>query len=152
MAEGRDMSPLVVRSKFLLDHAQLKGKAAVLHSLALSVMRGDADLLSTMRLKGEELQTHLLTHMQWEERRILPLLREAADDHSRVDVFLEEHHTQRQLLANSLISIRDHQLPSTELAKRLLDFVRWLEREMVAEELNVLEVLNERRAKNRTAS
>ena len=66
--EHDEMSERLIKEKFLRDHRMLLGKAAVVAALALDVLRGDEELASALRLKGEELYRHLLIHMRWEER------------------------------------------------------------------------------------
>jgi len=127
-----------IKARLLTDHAQLRGKATVLESLALQILRGDDELASALRLKGEDLQANLLAHMRWEEAELLPLLaRSGVEGYTSAD-FLEEHQSQREALAESLLALRDSNLPATALAKNMIDFVRWLERDMITEEGNVL--------------
>ena len=131
-----------IRTRLLLDHARLLGKAAVLESLALYVVRGDTELSSALRLKGEELQASLLVHMRWEEARILPLLGQDALGSAEIqNAFLEEHHCQRSRLAKSLLRLRDPASNPTALARHLLGFVRWIERDIASEERSLLEIL-----------
>lgn len=133
------MTPLEIRAKFLDDHALLRGKIDVLRSLATQVMRGDDDLGNALRLKGEDLQLHLINHIKWEETELLPCLREidgtAADS---ADQLFEDHMSQRQRLADSLMALEGAGGDTLSLAQHLVDLARWLEHDMNAEEDGLL--------------
>jgi iron-sulfur cluster repair protein YtfE (RIC family) len=132
---ARNLKPFEVRRELLLHHAQLRGKAGILESLALQVLRGDWELASALRRKGQDLHDSLISHMKWEESTLLPILSRSADrlKYSAAD-FLEEHRCQRERLTESLSKLEaDTTLPPA-LARSLLDLVSWLERDMATEE------------------
>lgn len=138
------MSKLEIRDKFLSDHRKLRAKAAVVTTLALSVLRGDEDLASALRLKGEELLTHLLDHMSWEEAQIIPLLVESASSatgESAGTVILKEHFDQRLRLDDSLTGLKQPGASLSKLAQDCIALVRWLEVDMAEEERVVLRVI-----------
>lgn len=139
-------SSMELREHFLHDHAELRGKADVLKSLALQVVRGDEDLGAALRLKGTDLQLRLIDHMRWEESQIAPYLRRvdpgAAD---LADRLFEEHQQQRERLAQSLMALSGAGPKPDELARHILDLVRWLERDMAEEETRLLAWLCEPR-------
>jgi len=139
------------------DHARLRGKAAVLRSLALGVMRGDADLGDTLLLKGRDLQQTLVEHMDWEDDVLLPNLRRGSDDALHVaDRIDHEHAVQRVELLRSILSLDDGKAVSEDLpgdrqgapkrlseltleemqgvAGELLELIERLERDMATEE------------------
>ncbi len=137
------MSALDVRSHFLSDHAQLRGKASVLRSLALSVMRGDTELASALRLKGLDLQDHLHRHMTWEENALLPILDNSGSARSAASLALiSEHHEQRERLSNSLRSLEAFESHPKELAQVIMDLISCLESDMASEEASVLVALD----------
>jgi iron-sulfur cluster repair protein YtfE (RIC family) len=137
-----------IRERFLRDHRQIRGKASVLRSLALGVLRGDEELASALRLKGEDLQTHMLLHMTWEEDELMPALeRGGGDENSLGKRIQEEHREQRTRLAHSLVALRvtreQKRADIERLAKEMLELVRWLEGDMAKEEDSVLRFISE---------
>lgn len=136
---GREkMSGILIKEKFLSDHRILRCKAAVVATLALDVLRGDDELASALRLKGEELYTYLLKHMQWEERLLLPLLIESSHGTWTGASIVKEHEEQRVQLDNSLAKLRHIDTSLTSLAEECLELVGWLEVDMTTEEARVL--------------
>ena len=132
------MEPSEIRARLLEDHAQLRAKAGVLESLALQVLRGDEDLASALRLKGEDLHAHLLDHMGWEDHHILPLLQALAPAaKSSVQALESEHRIQRDRLGDLLGALRDPREPA-RVARSVLDFARSLEQDMLVEENRLL--------------
>ena len=130
-----------VREKFVEDHARLRGKAEVLESLALRILRGDDDLGSALRLKGEEILDHLVCHMDWEERELLPVLRQSG----RSDIasgLVTRHTRHREHFEGDLLPLHNTNRRPLELAKHIVKFLRRLERDMQKEEEDVLSALN----------
>ena len=142
------MMKQTIRERFLRDHRQIRGKASVLRSLALGVLRGDEDLASALRLKGEELQTHMLLHMTWEEDELMPVLEQDEQDGDSLGKRIqEEHREQRTRLSHSLVALRvtseQKRADIERLAKDMLELVRWLESDMAKEEDSVLRFMAE---------
>ena len=131
------MSKADARHKFLSDHRILRAKAAVVTTLALNLLRGDEDLASALRLKGEELHAQLLDHMKWEETQLVPLLAGSSIGESVASVILEEHADQRLHLMKSLAELQRPDAPCSTLAKDCIALVRWLESDMAREENEV---------------
>ena len=132
-----------IRERFLRDHRQIRGKASVLRSLALGVLRGDDELASALRLKGEELQSHMLLHMTWEEDELMPALEhDGRGGDSLGKQIQEEHREQRTRLAHSLVALRvtsgQKRADIESLARDMMELVRWLESDMAKEEASVL--------------
>lgn len=137
-------------SRLEQDHARLRGKAAVLRSLALGVLRGDADLGETLVMKGRDLQQSLVEHMDWEDDVLLPNLRRGSEDALRVaERIHHEHAGQRVELLGSILSIdtgkggrgrpsNAHEIE--HVASCLLELIERLERDMATEE-SVLDAL-----------
>ena len=137
------MSRNLIREKFLSDHRMLRGKAAVVASLALDVLRGDEELASALCIKGEELYVRLLDHMQWEENLLLPLLAESSHGTWTGAAIIKEHQDQRLRLDSSLTKLRHPDTSLASLGGECLEFVRWLEVDMTSEEIRVLHWLSE---------
>lgn len=120
-------------------HTHLRGKAEVLETLALKVLRGDEDLGSALRLKADELQRHLLHHMIWEEDQLIPLLTEGEFANSpRWVELLRERRQQRLQLSRSLLELQHSNEPAGDLAKQCLVLVEALEAAIMVEERDVL--------------
>jgi hypothetical protein len=121
--------------RFRDDHQRLRGKANVLRSLALQVIRGDRELEQTLILKGRDLNLRLIAHMRWEEETLLPhLSRRAAGGGEAVGHIIGEHGGQRTRIAHSLMTLGGGTPNIEEVAKDLLALTDWLERDMEAEE------------------
>jgi len=127
------------------DHARLRGKSAVLRSLALGFLRGDADLAETLVLKGRDLQQSLIEHMNWEEDVLVPNLRRASPEASRVaERIHDEHRGQRVQLVRSIrdLSVKPSPAPGAgdetagmeDVAREFLELTERLERDMATEE------------------
>jgi hypothetical protein len=125
-----------VREKVLSDHARLRGMLAVLASLALRILRGDEDLATALRLKGEEIGGFLQVHMAWEEKFLVPtLVNLGALGEERARELLGDHRDQRHRLEASIAALAcEPCVAAAELAKRMLGFVESLERDMLDEE------------------
>jgi len=140
-AEAELHTDCVVR--FLDDHARLRGKSEVLEALALRVLRGDEDLGTALRLKGEEIQEHLIAHMAWEEGTLLPLVRSAHGGRIVAAQLCSDHAAQRERLADCLRSLADGERRPAKLAKTILDLTAWLEHDILAEENRILAILGD---------
>lgn len=126
-----------LRMRILDDHSMIRAKADVLEGLALRILRGDEDLGSALRLKGEEIQERLVRHIDWEERELLPALRELGNPEV-AERILAEHKAQRQRITETLATLQDSERRPVALARHMVEFVRLLEREMHDEEELVL--------------
>jgi len=122
-----------LRAHLVDEHATLRGKAEVLEALSLRVIRGDEDLGSALRLKGEEIETALIRHMLWEEEILLPELRRLGHE-AVASQIRSEHERQRERIADSLIALQDAERRPVATARHLLEFIRWLDRDMSEEE------------------
>lgn len=133
------MTEAQIRSRFLREHARIQGKMEVLESLVLGVLRGDAELTSVIRCKGEELQRNLLMHMQWEEEQLFPTLRgDSASGLKVADALDREHVSQRGRLAEVLEALRCKEEAPSVLAERILEWIRSVEDDIDFEEERVL--------------
>ena len=134
-----------LEDKLARDHARLRGKAAVLRSLALGVLRGDTDLGETLVMKGRDLQRSLVEHMDWEEDVLVPNLRRASPAAAAVAERIHaEHRGQRVQLVESIdvLGEEKEKKPLVDgrldhLAREMIDLVERLERDMAAEEASL---------------
>ncbi len=141
------MTPTEVRERVRRDHARLRGMLTVVESLALRVLRGDEELASACRLKGEELRDFLLAHLEWEEQHLVPVLNRCGlIGKRRAGHVLADHREQRQRIAELVRSVTESQYQANILASGMLDFTRWLERDMAEEEARALDPALFRRA------
>jgi len=131
------MDATELRARILEDHEMLRGKAEVLEELALRILRGDEDLGSALRLKGEEIQEQLVRHIGWEETELLPALREFGNG-GVADQIFAEHEAQRKRIADTLVTLQGSERRPVALARYIVEFVRVLDQEMREEEENVL--------------
>jgi len=126
-----------LRARVLEEHALLRGKAEVLEALALRVIRGDEDLGSALRLKGEEIEGRLAHHILWEEDILLPELRRSG--HGDVaEKIRSEHRRQRERISDSLVALQDAERRPIAVARHLVEFVRLLEQDICDEEESML--------------
>jgi iron-sulfur cluster repair protein YtfE (RIC family) len=127
-----------VQAKVESEHARLRGMVGVLQSLALRVLRGDDDLASALRLKGEEVVERFERHMGWEEEYLLPLLSSAGvEGQACSERMRDEHRLQRGRLSASVEALDSSERRPQELARELLDVIEWLERDMATEDARI---------------
>lgn len=131
------MDETELRTRMLEDHAMLRGKAGVLEALALRILRGDEDLGSALRLKGEEIQTHLVRHISWEEREFLPALRRS-DGAEIACQISAEHKRQRERIARTLVTLQGSERDPMAVARHMMEFARQLENDLQDEEERIL--------------
>lgn len=132
------MTKLQAMAKLQRVHTHVRGKAEVLETLALKVLRGDEDLALALRLKAEELQRYLFRHTIWEEDQLTPMLADGASaDPPRWVRLLKERRRQRLQLSRSLFALKYAQQPAANLARQCLALVESLESEILVEEREV---------------
>jgi hypothetical protein len=133
------VSLLEIRSHFLNDHASLRGKVFVLRSLALSILRGDDELMSALLLKGKDLRDQLHRHLSWEEEHVLPMLHHWSPLGAQTAAeLLGEHETQRVRLDESLNSLDAVDFAPKQLARSIMNLISWIEGDMKSEEETIL--------------
>lgn len=129
------MRPSEVRRHVLRDHAELRERLERLEARARDVLAGRPVSARALRADGERLLDLLATHMSWEERYLVPVLREADGfGEVRCERFAEEHREQRELLAYALRKLHDSLRPDAVIAGNLLDLVELLHADMREEE------------------
>lgn len=123
------MRPSEVRERILWDHEKLRRRLDRLEDLARSE---DA---SALRAEAREFLEALETHMGWEDRCLVPVLRAAdAWGETRCERFAEEHVEQRRTLAHVMAHLEDPDRPSVLVTRELLDLIVLLRDDMVEEE------------------
>jgi len=133
------MRPSEVRARVLEDHDGLRGQLERLEALAEGTGRGEREG-EGMRRDARALLERLLIHMQWEERFLLPALREAdAWGEERAERLLSDHREQRQLLDFILSRLRDAARPEPLVVTDVVHLIAFLREDMVEEERDLLD-------------
>ncbi len=127
-----------IQQRFLSEHRLLRGKAAVVASLALTVLRGDGDLAPGLRRKGLELNKYLLQHMDWEETHLAPLLAKSSTDGLSSTILVRQHLEQRRRIFACLNKLGNRGTSNERMAGDCLEIIHWLEVDMEDEEREVL--------------
>jgi hemerythrin-like domain-containing protein len=132
---GARPSPSAVRCRILSDHEVLRGALDVIEALAREVLQGGSSVGPELHKRTRELEQRLHTHMELEERILVPALHEAdAWGRERVERLQEEHARQRQIM-DVLRSWHPWSDRSTvELALIVWGFARLLREDMASEE------------------
>lgn len=129
------MRPSEVRDRVLSDHAALRARLEHLEQLAdHAATRRGADP-EGLRAGAEALLATLREHMRWEDRFLLPLLRDAdgwGDERARR--FEAEHAEQREVLGLLSGDLREGSRPPRVVAAHLLDLIEGLRLDMDEEE------------------
>lgn len=126
-----------VRSRVLADHAILRSLSRTLVAVAREAVCDDKQ---KPYLRGvlAQLATELEVHLQYEEKELIPILRDAdAWGPVRVDIIAEEHAEQRSLL-KALLDDAEGVRTLDELTAELVAFADSFERDMADEEERLL--------------
>jgi iron-sulfur cluster repair protein YtfE (RIC family) len=128
------MEPSEVRRRVLRDHQSLCQRVEQVESLAEEVIGGGQAPDGLCEATGELLRA-LTDHMSWEDRHLVPALRDAdAWGPERVARFEAEHLQQRTQLAELLEGLEDRSQPPQALAHRVLEWLSDLHADMDEEE------------------
>jgi len=129
------MQPSEVRARVLRDHQSLRQRVDELEALAEEVIGGGQSPVGRLRQSATELLHALTTHMSWEDRYLVPALRDAdAWGPERVARFEAEHAQQRVELQSLLEGLGDQSQPPAFLASRVLEWLNELHADMQEEE------------------
>jgi len=129
------MRPSEVRARVLADHEQLRDRLNRIERLARQARAHQAPSPSDLRGEAEALLDRLAIHMHWEDRHLVPVLREADGwGDVRVERFAQEHREQRELLEYVLRELHDSRRPEGVVAGKVLDLVALLRLDMEEEE------------------
>ncbi|MEM7410144.1 MAG: hemerythrin domain-containing protein [Myxococcota bacterium] len=129
------MQPSEVRDFVLKDHDHLRERLAEIEATLRAYVDGTPDAAAQLRRRGTTLLAALSTHMDWEERFLFPMLRDAdAWGPARVERLTHEHLEQRAQLAQELELLTDPARSNEQVAKSLHAFVALLRADMEEEE------------------
>ncbi len=133
------MLPSQVRSIILGDHVWLRELLADIDELARRVAEGDHELLGRLRERVPRMSERFLRHLDLEEERLVPALRDAdAWGDERAALLLREHAGQRERFGELLRSLREARSPARTLALEVRLLVRDLLFDMEHEEYALL--------------
>lgn len=129
------MLPSEVRRRVLGDHASLRTRLEEIEELVHAIEEGAGERVASLRLRGVELLEALEHHMQWEDRQLVPVLRDSDSwGPERVRRFDAEHREQREVLRHVLRALSDRERPAPLVARNLHDFAVLLRADMEEEE------------------
>lgn len=122
-----------VRTAIFRQHAQIEQLVDELESHANEVVAGK-DHVSRLRDAVRILHTRFLRHLDFEETKLVPLLRRTPERHSDAAALVVEHAEQRAQIDGLLHDVAVFSDPAS-FARAALAFVHVLRRDMTAEEL-----------------
>jgi hemerythrin-like domain-containing protein len=129
------MLPSEVRRRVLTDHEALRARLEEIEDLVVVVEEGGAERELSLRMRAVEFLDALERHMQWEERHLVPVLRDSdAWGPERVERFHHEHREQREVLRHILAILGDRDRPATLVARGIRDFAVLMRADMEDEE------------------
>jgi len=129
------MQPSEVRHRILRDHEGLRARLTRVESLARALSQDEQRQVGDLREASETLLSILREHMRWEDRYLVPALRESdAWGEERAERFEQEHREQRELLAWVVAELQEQQKPPVILAAHIRDLMETLRADMDEEE------------------
>jgi iron-sulfur cluster repair protein YtfE (RIC family) len=129
------MQPSEVRHRILRDHEGLRARLVRVEELARALRNDELRQVGDLREAAETLLSILREHMRWEDRYLVPVLRDAdAWGDERAERFEQEHREQRELLSWVVGDLQDQQKPPVVLAAHIQDLVETLRTDMDEEE------------------
>ena len=129
------MKPSEIRDRVLHDHGSLRQRVEEVEHLAEQVIGSGQSPVGRLRQAATELLNALITHMAWEDRYLVPALRDAdAWGPERVARFEAEHEQQRHHLQSLLSGLENQRQPAAFLASRVLEWLNELHADMQEEE------------------
>ena len=138
-SENAPRTPSELRRTVLAQHAELSKLLDTVAAAARRVQGGDGSVLDLLRDCGRELHERMSEHLDYEDRWLVPAMRELdAWGTERARSIDEEHRDQRELLSFVLSRLEDRKAPVQLLADQLLSFVAAMRDDMQFEEAAVL--------------
>jgi hypothetical protein len=132
-------TPSELRQAVLAQHVVIAELLDEVESAARRVQGGDGSLLGRLRERGRELHARMAEHLDFEDRFLVPVVRDVdAWGPERARAISEEHADQRELLAFVLSRLEDRDSPVQLLAEQLRNFAGALRDDMHYEEQAVL--------------
>jgi hypothetical protein len=134
------MEPSRVREAILEQHADLRERLAELRALAASATGSDEQAAIALRESGLQVLAILGSHLDFEDRYLVPALREVdAWGDERADLVTREHAEQREIFHYILERLRETQRPSVLLAREVETLVDAILVDMGEEERTMLD-------------
>ena len=134
------MQPSEVRQAIVAQHEELRGLLRSLDELARRAAEADDACVPALREIGFHLHDKLVAHLDFEDRYLVPAIRDADGwGEERANLLAQEHVEQRELFQYILVRLRDANRASILLGRELLAFVEVLLSDMQQEEQTVLD-------------
>ncbi|MBW2384609.1 MAG: hemerythrin domain-containing protein [Deltaproteobacteria bacterium] len=133
------MRPDEVRMSVRSDHDKLRALLTELERTARIALAGKPLPRGVLRGEAKALLTSLASHMSWEDRYLVPIVRQNRGlGERRCAKIAEDHHEQRALLEYALRQLHDEFRPECIVAGNLLDLIALLRSDMDEEESAIL--------------
>ena len=134
------MEPSEVREAILAQHEELRGLLHSLEELARRAAKSDDACVPALREIGVHAHDKLIAHLDFEDRYLVPAIRDAEGwGEERANLLAREHVEQRELFRYILERLRDTNRASILLGRELVAFVEVLRSDMEQEEQTVLD-------------
>jgi iron-sulfur cluster repair protein YtfE (RIC family) len=134
------MKPSQIRDAVLRDHAELRTQIDEIEGIARRLADGDSERGFQLWRLAKALLGRLEVHMDWEDRHLVPALRQAdAWGDERAAEIEHDHAEQREMLGYVIRQLDDSQPIPELLAATMLDLVEFLRRDMEHEERDLLD-------------
>ena len=127
------MRPSEVRQRILEEHERLRDSIHIVRNLAREVAQGNRSRVPILQRRVVGLDTELRTHLDLEDRHLVPVVRECLGEEAAA-VLSREHAEQRSLLECVLRRSRDERRDPLPLARELQAFSELLLEDMAREE------------------
>jgi len=127
------MRPSEVRQRILEEHERLRDSIHIVRNLAREAAQGDRSRVPILRRRVVGLDTELRTHLDLEDRHLVPVVLECLGEEAAA-VLSREHAEQRALLECVLRRLRDERRDPLPLARELQAFSELLLEDMTREE------------------
>lgn len=124
-----------VRRRILDEHTRISGWLAELEHLASRLRTGEPGLDEDVTRRVKAFRTFFLSHLDLEERILVPALRRSGDESVAIaDRLIQEHTAQRAMVARFVEGVAAESSAPVDLAKAVVDFVEDIRADMRAEE------------------
>ena len=132
------MRPSQVRSAILGEHEEIRAILGAVDALAGTPQVGPKEV-EALRQQSLVLHRRLIAHLEFEDRHLVPAVRDAdAWGEERARRLVEEHAEQRELLEYILMQLGDRERAPQLLCRTLRTFVELVNEDMVHEESALL--------------
>ncbi len=131
------MRPSEVRQRILKEHERLRDSIYIVRNLAREAAQGDSSRVSILVKRAVGLGSELRTHLDLEDRHLVPVVLECLGDEAAADLS-REHAEQRALLEYILRRLRDERRTPLLLAREPQTLSELLLEDMAREEKELL--------------